>query len=180
MAHPATSGTSYTVLATLVQARGKTKAIEYFKALNKNLAHYTKSGTTPPLEVAKGEGAIAITFSHDGLKPAADGSPIELSFPKEGTGFEVGCVALIKGGPDKETQAAKRFIDWSISKRGQELFEKSRSFRLPVNRQAEPPRGAIKVSNMRLIAYDAVWAGENRATLAELFTKEVSASDNLK
>jgi iron(III) transport system substrate-binding protein len=180
MAHPGTSGTSYTILATLVQARGQAKAMEYFKALNKNVRQYTKSGTTPPMQAALGEAAIAITFSHDGLKPASEGYPIELSFPKDGTGFEIGCLALIKGGPAAEVDNAKRFIDWMISKRGQELFDASKSFRLPVNKLAAPPKGAIKVSDLKVIAYDPVWAGNNRKMLVDEFTSAVADATNLK
>jgi iron(III) transport system substrate-binding protein len=180
MAHPGTSGTSYTILATLVQLRGEAKAFEYFKALNQNVRQYTKAGAAPPMEVGLGEAAIAITFSHDGLKPASEGYPIALSFPKDGTGFEIGCLALIKGGPAREMANAKRFIDWSISKAGQELFDAAKSFRLPVNKNAEPPKGAIKIGDLKVIDYDATWAGQNRTRLVEEFIKTVASKDNLK
>lgn len=180
MAHPGTSGTSYTILATLVQMRGEDKAIEYFKALNQNIRQYTKSGTAPPLQVGLGEAAIGITFSHDGLKPSAEGYPVALSFPKDGTGYEIGCLGIIKGGPAKELANAKRFIDWTISKRGQELFEINKSFRLPVNRTATPPKGAIKISDLKVIAYDPIWAGKNRKMLVEDFNKNVIGTEAAK
>ncbi|MEN6297033.1 MAG: ABC transporter substrate-binding protein, partial [Rectinema sp.] len=87
MAHPSTSGTSYTILATIVQMRGEEGAWKYFTALNQNIRQYTKSGTTPPMDVGLGEAAIGITFSHDGLKPAFEGYPVAMSFPKDGTGY---------------------------------------------------------------------------------------------
>ncbi len=180
MAHPGTSGTSYTILATIVQLKGEAEAWKYFTALNQNVRQYTKSGATPPMDVGLGEAAIGITFSHDGLKPSFEGYPGALSFPKDGTGFEIGCIGLIKGAPEKELANAKRFIDWILSKRGQELFEASHSFRLPVNRLAKPPKGAVDTDNLKVIAYDAVWAGENRKRLVEEFTKVVAAANNLK
>ncbi len=180
MAHPGTSGTSYTILATLVQMRGEAKAMEYFKALNQNVRQYTKSGTAPPMQAGLGEAAVAITFSHDGLKPAAEGYPVALSFPKDGTGYEIGCLALIKNAPARELANAKRFIDWSVSKRGQELFEVNKSFRLPVNRTAAPPKGAIRISDLKVIAYDPIWAGKNRKQLVDAFVKEVASSEGVK
>ncbi|HCM26070.1 MAG: iron ABC transporter substrate-binding protein [Treponema sp. GWB1_62_6] len=180
MAHPGTSGTSYTILATIVQMRGEAGAWEYFRALNQNVRQYTKSGAAPPMDVGLGEAAIGITFSHDGLKPAFEGYPVALSFPKDGTGFEIGCVALIKGGAAKELANAKRFIDWTLSKRGQELFEPSKSFRLPVNRLAKAPGGAVDMNDLKVINYNAVWAGENRKRLVEEFTKTIAAQNNLK
>lgn len=180
MAHPGTSGTSYTILATIVQLKGEAEAWKYFTALNQNVRQYTKSGATPPMDVGLGEAAIGITFSHDGLKPSFEGYPVALSFPKDGTGFEIGCIGLIKGAPEKGKANAVRFIDWVLSKRGQELFEASHSFRLPVNRLAAPPKGAVDTDNLKVIAYDAVWAGENRKRLVEEFTKVIAAANNLK
>ncbi len=180
LAHPSTSGTSYTILATLVQLRGEQAAMQYFAELNKNVRQYTKSGTTPPMDVGLGEAAIGITFSHDGLKPAFEGYPVAMSFPKDGTGYEIGCMALIKGGPAKEVAGGKLFIDWMLSKRGQNLFETSKSFRIPVNTQATPPKGAISVASLKVINYNAVWAGENRKRLIDMFNKTVAAASNLK
>ena len=42
MANSASSGTSYTVIATLVQLMGKDKAFEYMKQLHKNISTYLK------------------------------------------------------------------------------------------------------------------------------------------
>ena len=47
VANPNSSGTSYTMLATLVQIMGEDKAFDYLKALHKNINQYTKSGAAP-------------------------------------------------------------------------------------------------------------------------------------
>ena len=180
MAHPSTSGTSYTVLATLVQLMGEEKAFEYMKKLNSSVRQYTKSGAAPPMEVGLGEAAIALTFAHDGLKPVGEGYPIELSFPKDGTGYEIGGLSIIKGGPEKEKDNAKAFIDWCVSKAGQELFDVAKSYRVPLNKAATPPKGAIKIADLKTIKYDAQWAGDNRKRLIERFTSEIESGKNLK
>ena len=112
MAHPATSGTAYTVLATLVQLKGDDQVWDYLEKLNTNMSQYTKSGSAAPNAVAIGEAAIALTFSHDALQLTPEGYHIELSFPTDGTGYEVGAMALIKGGKADEQENAKKFIDF--------------------------------------------------------------------
>ena len=47
VADPNSSGTAYTLLATIVQLMGEEKGFEYLKALHKNINQYTKSGAAP-------------------------------------------------------------------------------------------------------------------------------------
>src|SRR5450631_1309600 len=47
VANPASSGTAYTMIATLVQLMGEDKAFDYLKALHQNVSTYTRSGTAP-------------------------------------------------------------------------------------------------------------------------------------
>ena len=44
MANPNSSGTAYTMLATIVQMMGEDEGFDYLKALHKNVNQYTKSG----------------------------------------------------------------------------------------------------------------------------------------
>ncbi|GMO42639.1 MAG: ABC transporter substrate-binding protein [Treponemataceae bacterium] len=180
MAHPATSGTSYTILATIIQLFGEEQGFEYMKKLNANVRQYTKAGAAPPMEAALGEAAIAITFSHDGLKPKMEGYPVELVFPTEGTGYEIGGAALIKNGFAQEQDNAKRFIDWFMSVRGQELFIDAKSNRLPVNTKAKYTPGLVSLDQLPIIKYDAVWAGTNKADFVKKFEQTVKDQSNLK
>ena len=43
VANPASSGTAYTMIATLVQLMGEDKAFDYLKGLHKNVGQYTRS-----------------------------------------------------------------------------------------------------------------------------------------
>lgn len=180
MAHPGSSGTAYTILATLVQMMGEEDAMDYLKSLNSNIRQYTKSGSAPPKNVGLGEAAVGLAFSHDCLKPAQQGYPVALSFPSEGTGYEIGAIALIKNGPAEEQANARLFIDWVLSKTGQDIYSTNDSFRLPVNVNAVVPEGAINIKDLPIIGYDFVWAGENRKRLIDEFTQVVANADNLK
>lgn len=176
MAHPATSGTAYTVLATLIQLKGEDAVWDYLKELDKNMSQYTKSGSAAPNAVALGEAAIALTFSHDGLQPTTEGYPIELSFPSDGTGYEVGAMALIKGGPADQQENAKKFIDFMCSAEGQNLYAENNSFRVPVNTQATPAEGLVTLDSVAVIDYDAVWAAENKTTFTEQFEANIAGA----
>ena len=74
---------------------------EYLTALNENVAEYTASGSAPVEAVAAGTATVGVVFAHDCVAAIADGArDLVLSFPKEGTGSEIGATAVIKGGPD--------------------------------------------------------------------------------
>ena len=118
-ADPQSSGTGYTQLATYIQLWGEDEAFKYLKELNKNVSQYTKSGNTATRNTARGETAIGIGFLHEYSLEKANGAPVELVVPCEGTGYEIGGVSIIKGARNLEN--AKLFVDWALSKEAQEL-----------------------------------------------------------
>jgi iron(III) transport system substrate-binding protein len=102
-------------------------------------------------QVGLGEIAVCIAFSHDIMsKGIQQGYPIQLSFPQEGVGFEIGGVSLIKGGP--ELPRAKRFVDWLFTERAQALLAKWHH--IPLNPTVAPsPMGQV-AREMRKIPVD--------------------------
>ena len=180
MSNPNTAGTAKLVINTMVQMKGHDEAMKYFVELDKNIAQYTKSGSAAPNGVALGEAAIALTFSHDGLQPTTEGYPIELSFPTDGTGYEVGAMALIKGGPADEQENAKKFIDFMCSAEGQNLYAENNSFRVPTNSQATPAEGLVTLDSVAVIDYDAVWAAEHKDEFVAQFEANIASSENLE
>jgi iron(III) transport system substrate-binding protein len=82
VANPASSGTAYTMIATLVQLMGEDKAFEYLKGLHRNVSTYTRSGTAPIKAVARGETAVSISFVHDGPQEKMQGFPLETVTPR--------------------------------------------------------------------------------------------------
>ena len=180
MAHPATSGTSYTILATIVQMMGEEQAWEYLQQLDKNVRQYTKAGAAPPMEAALGEAAIALTFAHDGLKPVEEGYSIEIVFPEDGTGYEIGAMGILKNGPEAEKENAKTFIDWALSSRGQECFIEAKANRLPINREAKIADGLKTLDEIKVIEYDTMWSSENRERLIEEFSSKIDNAEELK
>lgn len=160
IAYPYTSGTSYTTFATLIQLYGLDKALTFWKQFDQqSVFQYTKSGTGGIPMAGLGQCAVAIGFSHDIVAKGIDqGYPVVMTFPKEGTGYEVGGMALIKGG--KEPELAKKFMDWALSVPAQNLYQKYE--RLPLNPNATVSKGAVRMTDIALINYDAQAMGLNQ------------------
>ena len=160
MAYPYTSGTAYTTYATLVQMIGMDKTLDWWEEFDKHSIHqYTKSGTACIAMVGIGEVAVGIAFSHDIMaKGINKGYPVVMTFPEEGTGYEVGGLSLIKGGPEPEL--AKQFIDWCYTREAQDLFQKYN--RLPVNPKATVKEGSVTLDQVKLIDYDHILAGQSK------------------
>src|SRR5699024_8660098 len=146
-------GTAYTAIATFVQLWGEPKAFEYFKSLDKNISQYTKSGITPSRNAARGEATIGIGFLHDYALEKEKGAPLALVVPCEGTGYELGGVSILKGARNLDN--AKLFVDWALSKEGQELaWKKGQALQTLTNTTAEQSPNAFDPTKLKLINYD--------------------------
>lgn len=175
MAHPATSGTAFTALWTQVVLRGsEDAAMEYMKKLNNNILNYTKSGTSPGSMAGRGEIAVGIIFSHDCTLYNEQGmKDLETSFPKEGTGYEVGGVAVVKGA--KNPEGAKKFMDWVLSAKSQEIGPTVRSYQLHTAPDAKTDEHMIPLDKVKLVDYDFDKAGAAREGLTKRFDAEVAS-----
>lgn len=166
LANPGSSGTSYTMLATIVQLMGEEKGLAYMKKLHEQIKTYPKSGTAPGRMAGQGEAMVGISFLHDGIKYREEGmKDIVLTAPVEGTGYEIGSVAIIKGGPDQE--AAQKFVDWALSKKGEEIGQQTGSYQFLPNPEAQTPKQAAEIKDTVLIKYDLDWAGKHKSELVE-------------
>ena len=175
VANPNSSGTSYTMLATLVQLMGEDKAFDYLKALHKNVNQYTKSGAAPARAAATGESMVGITFQHDAVVQAIGGAPVKIVSPCEGTGYEIGSMSIVKGAKNMEN--AKKWYDWALTAEAQSIGAQAKvSYQVPSNKNASAPPQAPKFSELKLINYDFVKYGSSaeRVRLLTKWDKEVS------
>jgi iron(III) transport system substrate-binding protein len=175
VANPASSGTAYTMIATLVQLMGEDKAFDYMKALHKNIATYTRSGTGPIKAVARGETTVSISFVHDGPGEAMQGFPVETVTPAEGTGAEIGSMSLIKGA--RNLEAAKKFYEWALTPAAQEMGAAARQFQVPSNKSAKVDPRVPDFKKIRFINYDYAKYGASaeRRRLISRWEKEVNS-----
>ena len=177
VAHPSTSGTSYTALATVLQIRGEQKGWEYLKAYASQIHQFTKSGAAPAKFVGQGEAAVGVVFSHDIVNEIDNNKlPLVLSFPKEGTGYEIGGMAILKGG--KHRDAAQLWFDWAITAEAQALGPKYKAYQAPTVKGVKLSHPELLQVN--LIKYDFQWAGKNKKAFVDRFTNELAGAVNLK
>ena len=175
ISHPATSGTAYTIIAGLVQLMGEDAAFEYLKQLHKNTTTYTRSGQAQAPNVAKGEVGVGVSFIFGFDKWRYDKFPVKTAAPCEGTGYEVGGIALVKGARNKE--AASRYYDWLMSPAGQAIGGKAGSLQSPANKTFRPDPRIPSMADVKLIRYDFEKYGKaaERKRLIERWTREVEA-----
>jgi iron(III) transport system substrate-binding protein len=177
MAHPSTSGTAYTAVWTQVQIwQGDVAAaFDYFKALHQNILQYTKSGSAPGTLAGRGEVATGIIFSHDCIKFQQEGfADLQVSFPVEGTGYEIGSVGIIKGA--KNMANAKSYVDWTLSAEAQEIMATVKSFQIPTNPEAKVSSFSVDISSVKLVNYDDQKAGAAKKELVAKFDQQIAAA----
>ena len=175
ISHPATSGTAYTIIAGLVQQMGEDAAFDYLQKLHRNTISYTRSGQAQAPEVAKGEVGVGVSFLFGFERWRFEKFPVKTASPCEGTGYEIGGIALVKGARNKAN--ALKYYDWLMSPAGQAIGAKAGSFQTPANKTFKPDPRIPSSDGVKLIKYDFEKYGKaaERRRLIERWTKEVEA-----
>ena len=101
--NPNSSGTAYTIIAGLVQLWDEDRAFAYLKDLNRNVNAYTRSGAAPVQAVARGETGLAVSFNMETESLVQHGFPVAITYPEEGTSYEVACLSIIRGASSTGT-----------------------------------------------------------------------------
>ena len=181
LSNPATAGTAKLVINTMVQMKGHDEAMEYFKALDANIAQYTKSGSGPSKKVGIGECTIGIGFLHDGITQILDGyDNIQLVIPSSGTSFEIGATAIFKGA--KHENAAKLWVEYALSPDCVNLAKDNESYQFLVIDNAEQPKEAAEfgLDPDNVIDYDFADAKANTSKYVEDFFNAVGSDDRFQ
>lgn len=176
VSHPGTSSTAYTFLWTqyVLNGEDQAKTFDYLKQLNNNVLQYAKTGAAPGQMAGRSEIATGIIFSQDCVKYQKEGMPLELSFPKEGTGYEIGAISLVKGS--KNMEGAKAFMDWALSAEAQNLYPEANSYQIPINSTATADPAVLTFDKVKLIDMDMTAAGDMKKELVDAFTNEIATA----
>ncbi|MGK6308609.1 ABC transporter substrate-binding protein [Variovorax sp. DT-64] len=175
VANPASSGTAYTMIATIVQLMGEDKAYEYLKGLHANVSQYTRSGTGPIKAAARGETSVSISFVHDAPGEQMQGFPIATDTPCEGTGAEIGSMSIVKGARNLEN--AKKFYEWALTPAAQQLGVAAKQFQLPSNKTTPLDSRIPDFRKIKFVSYDYAKYGRSaeRKRLIERWEREVNS-----
>ena len=175
MPHPGTSGSALSVFWTIYELKGQDEdaTFDYFSKLHPNILQYPKSGAAPGQMVGRGEVAVGTSYVHDCEKYREEGmTDIVITFPEEGTGYEIGAVSLVKNAP--HTDSGKAFIDFAITKKGQEVGQTVNQWQIPVNPEATLDEHMVDLDSVKLISKDLRMAGELRSEMISRFDSEIA------
>ena len=166
----------HTVRPPTPQGADEEAALDYMSKLHENNLNYTKSGSAPGRNAGAGEVAVAIVFSHDCINNIENAGMTDLvvSFPSEGTGYEIAGQAIVAGAPHPNN--AKTWYDWALTNEAQEIGPTVGAYQLPTNPDAEVSDKAVSLAEVNLVEYDFQAAGEARTRLTQRFEDEIAAA----
>ena len=102
MPNPASSGTGYMFLLSLVNAWGEQAALDYFDQLSENVLAYTSSGSGPVNSLVLGEVVIGLGMTPNAATKIGEGFPLEILFFEEGSPYSLYGQAIIEGKQERE------------------------------------------------------------------------------
>lgn len=168
MPNPASSGTGFLTVSAILQLMGEEAGWDYLDHLHQNIALYTHSGSKPAKMAGKGEFPIGISFAYRGFTQRSKGEPVEIAFPKEGSGYDVEANALIKKPRIKPE--AKTFLNWAISNDAMAMYAKVYPI-VATDIKVDAPDGWPADPTSVLIDNDLAWAAKNRQRILDEWTR---------
>lgn len=177
MPNPASSGTGFLTVSAILQLMGEEAGWSYLDMLHKNIALYTHSGSKPAKLAGKGEFPIGLSFAYRGFKQRAKGEPVEIAFPKEGSGYDVEANALIK--KPRIRKEAKIFLDWAISEEAMAMYAKVYPI-VATDVAVDAPKGWPDDPVSVLIENDLNWAAKNRKAILAEWTRRYDKKSEAK
>ncbi len=129
MSAPSRSGTTHLTVETILQGEGWVKGWQLIKEIAGNFHTVTERSFGVPDGVNSGQFGIGIVIDFFGLSSKASGFPVEFVYPSVTTLVPAN-IAIVKNAP--HPQAAAAFIEFLLSREGQEMLLDPKIRRLPV------------------------------------------------
>lgn len=162
------SGSSYMQLATVLNVY-KEKGWDVYKSI---LTNFVLSGSSSAVSrfVNDGEAAVGITLEDNANRYVAGGGPVKIIYPEDGTTAAPDGIALVKNGPNSD--AAKKFIDWALSKEAQDFLVKEMG-RRPVRSDVTISQDLPAISDINTVPYDFAWSAGSKKEFVAKWTEIV-------
>ncbi|OHV78023.1 ABC transporter substrate-binding protein [Ensifer sp. LCM 4579] len=155
MPSPLTSGAALIHAQTLTEIDGL--GWDYYRALAENGATAAGGNGGVLKAVATGEKAYGMVVDFMAIREKAKGAPVEFVFPAEGVSAVTEPVAILK--TTKNAEAAKKFVDFLLSKEGQKLASKMGY--IPARNGVALPQGFPARETIKVLPVDAAAAVKN-------------------
>ncbi|WP_327092985.1 extracellular solute-binding protein [Nonomuraea sp. NBC_01738] len=167
-ATPKSSGTSYSLLTTMVTLHDWAYVKKF--AANARLL----DGSTAMFTMVK-DGEVGTSFINEdlGAKWVAAGAKIKMIYPSDGVSGQIGSAGLIKGA--KNAEAAKTFVDFLMSKEAQTIMV-SQVQRRSSRTDVPAPAGLPAVETLKKAEVDEHWAAGSKDKILADFDAAVKAA----
>ena len=154
IANPLYSGMAVLTVGTLAEKY----TWDYFINLRNNDASVVQSNNTVAKKVATGEFPIGVTIDYIVTMMRESGSPIELKYPEDGVIAIPSPLAIMK--TSQNIPDAEKFVNFILSKKGQNLLVKSGAF-ISVRLDVEPRPGMPTRDEILARSIPIDWSNES-------------------
>ena len=177
MPNPNSSGTGFLDVTAWLQIFGDKGGWDYMDRLDQNIAVYTHSGSKPCVMAGAGEFPVGISFEYRANTVREKGAPIDMIFPKEGLGWDLEAIGIVKGTP--KLDAARKLADWASTREANQLYAKNFVITaIPgiATRLKHVPADYEQL----LVKNDFQWMGKNREAVLTEWQKRYAAKSEPK
>ena len=162
-ANPASSGSAYTLICTMVMAKSQNKNYDQgWKFIEQLAGNLIISGGSSSVYrgVANGEYPLGLTLEQLAyVFVKANPNTVGMIYPKDGSSNVPDGVAMIKNCPNPGNAA--KFIDFLLGKECQKIMSDDFG-RRTVRKDLPQPAGLPDLSSIYFLDYDFTWAGTGK------------------
>jgi iron(III) transport system substrate-binding protein len=163
MGNPLYSGSNFVTVAAFVQKDGW----GWFERARANGVAIVRGNSEAATALAGKEFGIAMTLDYIVAGLIKKGAPLAIVWPSEGAISVPSPIAIIKG--TKNPGGAKAFVDYVLSREGQEFLVKQEV--IPVRGDVNPPPGQPSAKQIKFLPIPYEWAADNAPAIREKFEK---------
>ena len=163
MGNPLYSGSNFVTVAAFVKQDGW----GWFEQARKKGVAVVRGNSEAASALTGKEFGVAMTLDYIVAGLIKKGAPLEIIWPQDGVISVPSPIAIIKN--TKQLEASKAFVDYVLSKEGQEFLVKQEV--IPVRGDVKPPQGQPSASQIKFIPIPYEWAAENAPAIREKFEK---------
>ena len=171
MADPSISGTNYAVVNCLLQSMGEEEGWKYLEEIKSNIPFYAQRGGEPPKKVAAGEMAVGIIPMSGEFVSMEEKYPVKSIYPEDGIPWVPAGLAIFKNA--ENIDAAKAFVDWALSAKGQEII-RDKDPRVMVREDVSIPEMMKDINIEGLIDIDLSKFGSQRDQILENWAQRMA------
>jgi ABC-type Fe3+ transport system substrate-binding protein len=173
---PSRSGTTHLTVETILQGEGWSAGWSQLLQIGGNCAAITERSFGVPDGVNNGRFGIGLVIDFFGLAGKYSGFPVEFVYPTV-TSVVPANIGLVAGG--KNTEEAKKFVSFALSKEGQSLLVLPQISRLPIlpKDQIDLPAGfpsAEEVAARAKVAFDPDLSASRYNLVSALFDQTIT------